>query len=175
MNKVVIVVLVVIVVVFVIFVTRGSLTKDQPQSNSKTSDAKTYSREKKAPGWTRAIKNAFAAVGKKLKLDCPPNVPPDADYQCKSLALNKEIRIPGDKGTSFRVVTFELIGTNAAVIKYEDDTEGADKYELDEQKLDLPNPDTDDPKIGSIVILEKGGRMTISCQDVNKPCQVAQK
>jgi len=168
MNKVVIIVLVIIVVVFVIFVTRGSLTKDQPKSGNK-SEAANY----KAPNWTKTIKKAFAAVGKKVKLNCPPNVPQDPDFECKSLPLDAAINILPENGSSFRVVTLVLIKGRANV-EYDDNSEKADDYELDEQDFPLPNPDTDDKEIGSIVILEKGGRLRISCQG-NNPCQVAQQ
>jgi hypothetical protein len=168
MNKVVIIVLVLIVVVFVIFVTRGSLTKDQPKRGKK-SEAANY----KAPDWTKTIKKAFAAVGKKVKLNCPPNVPPDKDFECKSLPLDNDINIPAETGSSFRVVTLVLI-KGRANIEYDDNSQKADDYELDEQDFPLPNPDTDEHEVGSIVILEKGGRLRISCQGGN-PCQVAQQ
>ena len=178
MNKIVIVVLVLIVVIFVIFVTRGSLTSDQPKRGDKK-DAAKY----EAPSWTKTIKKVFASVGEKLKLNCPPNVPPDKDFECKSLPLDTDINI-GAADTSFRVVTLVLIKGKANV-EYDDNSDKADDYELDEQDFALPNPEIDpdciinpekneECKISAIVILEKGGRLKLTCQD-NKPCQVAQQ
>ncbi|HEX8369210.1 MAG TPA: hypothetical protein VF604_11770 [Pyrinomonadaceae bacterium] len=172
MNKIVIIVLVLIVVVFVIVVLRGSLTDDQPKRGNKN-DAANFTREKKAPDWSKTIKKAFGGLGKKLKLDCPPGAAPDADFECRSLPRDKAIDIAPEKGTSFRVVTFVRIKGKAR-IEYDDHTEKAGDFDLDEQDFPLPNPDTEDPDIGSIVILEKGGRLRISCQDTN-PCQVAQQ
>ncbi|HEX8249836.1 MAG TPA: hypothetical protein VF599_16815 [Pyrinomonadaceae bacterium] len=174
MNKIVIIVLVLIVAVFVIVVLRGSLTDDQPKRGNKT-DAANFTREKKAPGWSKTIKKAFGGFGKKLKLDCPPGAPPppEADFECQSLPRDKDINIPAENGVSFRVVTFVRIKGKAA-IEYDDNTEKADDFDLDEQDFPLPNPDTEDPDIGSIVILEKGGRLRISCRE-NTTCQVAQQ
>lgn len=167
MNKIVIVVLILIVLIFVIFVARGSLTDDRKN------DAAEFTKQKKSPGWSKTVKNLLGGLGKKLKLDCPASVPPDADFECKSLPLNTDINIQGEKGVSFRTVTFVLM-KGKANIEYDDATEKADDFDLDEQDFPLPNPDTEDPNIGSIVVLEKGGKLKISCQ-VNSSCQVAQQ
>ncbi|HEX8738163.1 MAG TPA: hypothetical protein VF721_22705 [Pyrinomonadaceae bacterium] len=168
MNKVVIIVLVLIVVVFVIFVTRGSLTKDQPKKGNKAEAAK-YD----PPNWTKSIKNVFAAVGKKVKLDCPPNAPQNKDFECTALPLNTDINIPA-ADASFRVVTLARI-KGTAKIEYDDNSPKAEDYELDEQNPKLPDTEKEDDRdVTSIVILEKGGRLRISCQDSN-PCQVAQQ
>lgn len=172
MNKIVIIVLVLIVAVFIIFVSCGSLSVEQPKRGDKSEAAK-FSREKKAPGWSKTVKSLLAGLGKKLKLDCPPAPAPDGDFECRSLPLNKDINIGAENGASFRTATFVLIKGKAA-IEYDDKSEKADDFDLDEQDFDLPNADTEDPKTGSIVVLEKGGKLKISCRD-NSSCQVAQQ
>lgn len=169
MNKIVIVVLILIVVIFVIFVARGSLTADQPKRGNRQ-EAAEFSKQKKAPGWSKTIKNLLGGLGGKLELPCEKKAAPDKNIQCEKMPLNTEIKIPAETGASFRTATFVLLAGKAR-IEYDDETAEAEDLELEEQDFDLPNFETEDPRIGSIVALEKGGKLEISCSG-NQSCQV---
>ena len=121
--KIVIIVLILIAVVFVIFVTRGSLTSDQPKRGSR-SDAADFTRQKKAPDWSRTVKKILGGLGKKLSLDCG-----ETDPECLAIPLDKNINISSENGTSFRTVTFVLVKGRAR-IQYRDRTDKAADLKL---------------------------------------------
>lgn len=170
--KIVIIVLILIIAVFVIFTVRGSLTADPPKSGGRDETVK-FIKERKTPGWSKMIKNLLSSMGKKMSLPCDKPAPEKADFQCAALSLNKDLNIPAENGTKFRTATFILF-KGTAHIQYRDRTSNADDFKLDEQDFDLPNTDTEDPKIGSIVALTDGGILRISCIG-NQLCQVGQQ
>ncbi|HSK72647.1 MAG TPA: hypothetical protein VK892_13175 [Pyrinomonadaceae bacterium] len=168
-KKIVIIVLILIIAAFVVFVTWGSLSGEQPKRGDRN-DAGKFVKEKKTPPWAKVIKSLFGSLSKKMALRCAKAAPDGADYQCEEMPLNEEIKIPEEPGTSFRTASF-ILAKGKARIEYNDRTEKADDFDLDEQEFNLPDLELDDPNIGSIVALEKGGSLKITCLE-NKPCQV---
>jgi hypothetical protein len=155
-TKIVIVVLVLIAVLFVVFVLTGALSDDQPKAGNKN-DAVDFSKKGKTPGWSKAIGDLASSFKPKVEL------------QKKIYSESAEETIGPDEKQPFRTATFRLL-KGKALIEYEDNTEDAID-ELKEQECELPNPDTDDPKRGSIVALKQGGKLSFSCRGTD-PCRV---
>lgn len=169
MNKIVIVVLVLIVVVFVVFVGVGSF-KTEPKKNPK---------EVEAPSGSETFSGIFGGLQEKVVLDCVLKSPPNSKRQCEKLPSGninipaaKEPSIPFLKKTSFRTAKLVLISGEASVT-YFDRKGGGGKFD-NPQKISLPNPDNDNSRVESIVILENGGTLNVSCKG-NASCQVGQQ
>lgn len=154
-TKIVIIVLVLIALVFIIFVTKGALSEDQPKAG-KRNDAVSFTKQNKAPGWTKTISSMFGSLRPKLVLSR------------KSFTSNASESVPPDEDHSMRTGTF-LRRAGSVHIRYVDLTENAGE-DLRVQEFDLPNPDNSDPNRGSIVVLKRGGQLQITC--VSTPCRV---
>lgn len=167
MNKIVIVVLVLIVAVFVIFVGVGSF-KSEPEQDPKTTGA---------PPGSETFSSIFGGLQEKLVLDCVLKSPTNSNRQCEKLPVNiiipaaKEPSIPFLKKTAFRTAKLVLI-SGQATISYKDNkgARGIDNPQI----INLPNPDNKDPAVESLVVLENGGTLTISCK-LKTLCQVGQQ
>jgi hypothetical protein len=150
-TKIVIIVLILVAVIFVIFVARGAFRND-PKSDDPKLAAKNSSKKGGKPGWTKAINDFVGSRQPKLTLK-------QSRYTANT---TEEVR--ADEKNPFRIAKFRLI-SGSATIEYEDRTEEAEKMKLDDQDFDLPNFDNEeDPRSGSIVALEKGGTLTITCK-----------
>ena len=166
MNKIVIVVLVLIVVIFVVFVTWGSLSVDKP------ADAKNINKS----DWGKTINNVFGGLQKSVILDCKVKSPAGSGRKCEQLPLEIKVEaaekpwLPFMKKTTFRTAKLIRIKGEATVTYF--DKKGGDDID-NPQRFDLPNPDNDNSTIESLVILEEGGTLTISCKN-NTSCQVGQ-
>ena len=167
MNKIVIVVLVLIVVIFVVFVTWGSLTVDKPV------DAKNMNKS----DWGKTINNIFGGLQKSVILDCKVKSPAGSGRKCEELPLEIKVEaaeepwLPFMKKTTFRTAKLIRIEGEATVTYF--DKKGGEDID-NPQRFELPNPENDNSTIESLVILEEGGTLTISCKN-NTSCQVGQK
>ena len=166
MNKIVIIVLVLIVVIFVVFVTWGSLTVDQPV------DAKNINQS----DWGKTINNLFGGLQKSIILDCKVKSPAGAERKCEQLPLEIKVEaaeepwLPFMEKTTFRTAKLVLVKGQATVTYF--DKKGR-KGIKNPQRFELPNPENDNSEVESLVILEEGGTLTISCKN-NTSCQVGQ-
>ncbi len=177
MNKIVIVVLILIVVIFIIFVTYGSLTND-PREQTNSSQLKKDAKNVKPPEWSKAIDSIFGALQETVDLECDKKSPVGSEMRCEKLRLGetsvkpaKEPWLPFLGKTTFRTAKLVMIGEGEATIIYME-KKGGDKIDRP-QKFDLPNPDNNNSKKESLVILEEGGTLNISCKQ-NTACKVGQ-
>lgn len=177
MNKIVIVVLILIVVIFIIFVTYGSLTS-VPRKQTNSSQLNKDAENVKPPEWSKAIDSIFGGLQETVDLECDKKSPAGSERRCEKLRLGetsvkpaKDPWLPFLGKTEFRTAKLVLIGEGEATIIYLD-KKGGDKIDRP-QKFDLPNPDNDNSKVESLVIMELGGTLNISCKQ-NRACQVGQ-
>ena len=153
-TKIVIIVLVLVAVIFAVFLAKGALSSDQPKTGNKN-DAADFNKKKKSPSWAKTISRAMDSMRPKLVLK-QKEFPSDP------------IEIPPDPKQPLRTGTFRLVSGSARV-EYDDHTPNAG--DLQEQDFDLPNFDNEDPRLGSIVVLKLGGRLSITCKG-NNGCRV---
>lgn len=174
-KKAVIVVLVLIAAAFIFLTAWGSAVSEKPKRGGKTEAAEFFKKKENRAfvDFTGAVKNVLGGLGGKMTLPCAEPFKDQSGLACSNLSLNQEIKIPPEKDVSFRTVTFVLVKGRAR-IEYEDRTGKAGRFDLDEQDFELPNPETEDPKTGSIVALEDGGVLTVSCIGT-APCEVGQE
>ena len=167
-QKIVIIVLVLIGAAFVIFVGVGSF-KSEPKKDPK---------DVEAPTGSETFSKLFGGLQEKVVLDCDPTSRSNSGLRCEKLLLGKkpippakESSLPFLKKTTFRTVKLVLISGQASVLYI--DNKGGGKIK-NPQRFDLPNPENDGAKVESLVFLEKGGTLTISCLG-NTACQVGQQ
>jgi len=165
----IIVILALVVVLYIVFVVNGSSSR---QSDKTTADSYTPS---------DTMKNFGSIMGDWLGrflpdtgIPCPLPPPKDSEFKCDALAVDSGgITVPAKKGTYVRIATL-VLKEGKARVDYEDETDAADKADMDDQGFDLPDMDHKGAKKSAIVIFEKGGTLKISCQG-NAKCQVALK
>jgi hypothetical protein len=176
-KKIIIIVLIVVAVIYVVFVTRGSLTADQPKRFS-SDQAKNEAKNIEPPSWSETINNIFGGLQEKVVLNCLEKSPKNSERKCEKLPLGKTT-IPAAKEpflpflgkATFRTVKLVLIDDGQATVIYTD-KKGGNKID-NPQRFDLPNPKNESSKIESIVVLENGGTLEITCKG-NTSCQVGQ-
>ncbi len=173
-QKIVIIVLILIVVVFVIFVTRGSLTDDQPKRTNST-ESKKDAANIPLPDWSKTINKIFGGLEESVDVCDEPSA--NTEIKCELPLGNIEIKpakepwLPILKKSSFRTVKLVWISGTVSVL-YVDKKGGSD---IDNpQTFDLPDPKNNSSKFGSLVIMENGGTLTISCKE-NTKCQIGQE
>lgn len=175
-KKVIIIGLIVVAVIFVIFVTRGSLTADQPERLS-SGQSKNEAKNIEPPSWSGTINKVFGGLQEKVVLNCLEKSPKSSESVCEKLPLGKTpIRAAGEPflpflgKATFRTVKLILIKGQATIVYT--DKKGGSKID-NPQRFDLPNPENENSKIESIVVLENGGTLEITCKG-NASCQVGQ-
>lgn len=174
-KKIIIVVLVLIVVVFVILVARGSLTVDQPKQMNPQEAKKEVNNI--SSNWRGALDSLFGGFQQTVVLPCR-DVSKSSTRQCDQLALGtinvpeaEEPFLPFLKKAAFRTAKLVRIDGRAN-ISYRNNT-NAENVD-NPQTFKLPNPENNDSIVESLVILETGGILTISCEG-NTKCQVGQQ
>lgn len=175
-KKVIIIVLIVVAVIFVIFVARGSLTADQPKRFS-SDQSKNDAKDVKPPSWSGTINNVFGGLRENVVLNCLEKSPKNSNRKCEKLQIGKtQIQAAGEPflpflgKATFRTVKLILINGQATIVYT--DKKGGNKID-NPQRFDLPNPENENSKIESIVVLENGGILEITCKG-NTSCQVGQ-
>lgn len=168
MNKIVIIVLILIAVVFFISVGVGS-SESEPERDPKKVDA---------PAGSEGFSNLFGGLQEKVTLPCDPTSAANVSLKCQRLLLGsstvppaKEPWLPFLKKSTFRTAKVVLLSGQASVLYL--DGKGGSKIK-NPQRFDLPNPDNDGSRVESIVFLENGGSLNISCK-ANTNCQVGQQ
>lgn len=169
MNKIVVIVLILIAVVFFVSVGVGSFESTPEKDPKKVG----------APSGSESFSNLFGGLQEKVTLRCDPTAPAaDASMKCRKLVLGsstippaKEPRLPFLKKSTFRTAKVVLLSGQASVFYL--DGKGGGKIK-NPQRFDLPNPDNDGSRVESIVILENGGNLNISCK-AGTNCQVGQQ
>lgn len=146
-TKIVIIVLVLVALIFVVFVLKGAFGSDQPKPGGKA-EAVEFNKKKKSPGWAKTIRKLMNSMRPKLVLS-------------QKVFPSDPVEIEPDEKKPIRTGTFRLKAGSAHVL-YEDRTENAGD-DLRTQEFDLPNFDNEDPSRGSIVVLKRGGKLTITC------------
>jgi hypothetical protein len=149
-TKIVIIVLVLIGLLFVIFVARGALRTDSSSDPDKVAKGR-------KPEWSKTIKGLFSSLQPKITL------------KQTDLSGHFEDTIKPDNKQPFRTITFVWRSGKSSIL-YVDPVPVDDKYKkLQRQRCPLPNPDGDDSKRCSIVVLKDGGTLTFDC-DPNTSC-----
>jgi hypothetical protein len=161
MNKVVIIVLVLIVVVFVIFVGVGSLTSDEKADPEKMPMPALGETVNKIFGGLQETVDLCKESSAKSEIKC---VVPLGKIEINAA---KKPFLPFLKKTTFRTV--KLIWISGTVSVFYVDKKGGSKID-NPQHFELSNA----KKKESLVILEEGGTLTISCGG-NGACQVGQQ
>ena len=175
-KKIVIIVLILIIVIFIFFVTYGSLTND-PRKSTNSSDTKKDAKNIKPPEWSKAIDSIFGGLQEKVDLECDKKSPAGSERRCEKLRLGettvkpaKDPWLPFLGKTTFRTARLVLIDGQATIVYC--DRKGGSKIDRP-QEFDLPNPENDDSIKESLVIMEQGGTLNISCKQ-NSACKVGQ-
>lgn len=168
MNKIVIIVLVLIAAVFFIFVGVGSF-ESEPEKDPK---------KVKAPPGSETLNNLFGGLQEKIVLRCDPASSANSSLQCQKLLMGtanippaKEPSLPFLKKTTFRTAKIVLLSGQATIF-YRDNKgiSGQDNPRI----TNLTNPNDKNSNVESIVVLERGGTLNISCIG-NTSCQVGQQ
>lgn len=175
-QKLGIIILVVVIIVFVIFAARGGLTNDQPEPFS-PDQAKKNAPNANKPDWTKTIDKVFGSIRETVDLSCEKTAK-GTERRCEMLSLgNSDVKaakdpwLPFMKKATFRTAKLVLLKGQAMVLYI--DRKGGDKID-NPQKLPLPNPDDHNSAEGSLVMLENGGTLNITCVGT-VPCQVGQE
>ncbi len=176
-TKIVILFLILIALLFVVLVVRGSLADDEPQASAGKA-AENFTKQKQAPDWIKTIKDAFAWLQPKVQLPCGQTG--ELAKKCENLQLKTSFLVLPDNRQSFRTANFRLINGSANICyrTNENAPSCADAKDLDKnakpnleaQSFDLPDSDAADPQRGTIVVLKKGGKITVICKSI--PCKV---
>jgi hypothetical protein len=181
-NKIIlIVILALIVVLYIVFVVYGSVKGDKEKPQQRRSSAEEYEPDPSTKGFGSFMGNWFGRFLPKAKIPgCPPPHNSDPEFLCKGLS-KIELDIPSADAT-FRVIKVLLASSrdNPAEIEYIDIKDSlkasADRLFPDGQKFALPDVEHKEegkpaPIEQNIIILEKGGKLKISCP-ANSNCKV---
>lgn len=168
MNKVVVIVLVLIAVVFFVFVGFGSLKSEQ----------KPLPKDIEAPPGSETLHDLFGSLQESVSLKCDPAAPKTPALRCAKLELGvsdiapaKESSFPFQGKTTFRTAKLVLLQGIASVTYL--DRKGGDRID-NPQEFKLPNPKNEGATSESIVVMENGGKLIITC-DGNASCRVGQQ
>ena len=176
-NKLPLIVLILIAAIFAAFVIWGSLKPDHsPRSNR--NETNNFTKDKAFTAWKTWFDNSLAWLRPKAKLPCGPSGEPSE--KCENLQLKSSFLVLPDNTQSFRTANFKLVNGSANICyrTNENAPSCADAKDLDKnakpnleaQSFDLPDADAENPQRGTIVVLKKGGKITVICKSI--PCQV---
>jgi hypothetical protein len=173
-NKIILIVLLALIVVaYIVFVVYGSVNHDKTNKDERKSSAKSYKPNPSTKKFGSIMGEWLGRFMPRPEISCAIPAPKDAELVCSALAINQDIQIPAKKGSSFRIATLVLTQGKAHV-EYDDKTDAASNAKMDEQPVDLPDPENNNARQTSIVIFENGGKLHISCQE-NTQCGVGLK
>jgi len=176
-NKIVIIVLILVAVTFAVLVAWGSLRNDQPAGGNRNA-TKNFTKQEGFSAWRKWFDEALGSFQPKAKLPCGQNGSPL--NKCDNLQQKSPFLALPDDAQPFRTATFKLVSgsgnvcyrvnENAPSCADAKDPDEDAKPNFEAQSFDLPNPDTGDPRRGTIVVLKKGGKITVICKII--PCRV---
>jgi hypothetical protein len=175
-NKIVITVLILVVLTFAALVVWGSLRNDQPTRGNRSA-TKNFTKQEGFSAWRKWFDESLARFKPKAKLPCGQNGLPL--NKCDNLQQRSFLVLP-DSNQSFRTATFKLasgsanvcyrVNENAPSCADAKDPDEDAKPNFEAQSFDLPDPSSNDPQRGTIVVLKKGGKITVTCLIL--PCRI---
>jgi hypothetical protein len=174
-NKIIII-LILLLALFVFSVMWGSLRNDKSAGGNRSA-TKNFTKQPEFSDWRKWFDESVARFKPKAELPCGQNdLPLD---KCDNLQ-QRSFPVSPDDAQSFRTATFKRVSGSANVCyrvnentpscadaKNRDEDE---KPNFDAQSFDLPDPSSNDPQRGTIVVLKKGGKIVVTCLIL--PCRV---